>query len=49
MIITFCGHSDFYEARAFHDKMMQIITETAKGESVDFYLGGYGRFDDFAY
>ena len=49
MIITFCGHSDFYETGDIKERVLSIINELAKGEGVEFFLGGYGRFDSFAY
>ncbi len=48
MIITFCGHKDFLETDKLKKQMLNIIKENANNESVDFYLGGYGRFDAFA-
>lgn len=49
MIITFFGHSDFYETGNIRERMMDIIAEAVNGEQVDFFLGGYGQFDAFAY
>lgn len=47
MIITFCGHSDFYGSQEIEDKILACIKERANGEPVSFFLGGYGRFDSF--
>ena len=49
MIITFCGHSDFYEKGDIAKRVQEAIEEAAKGEKVEFFLGGYGNFDRFAY
>lgn len=49
MIITFCGHSDFYESGDIRTMLMDIIKELANGENIEFFLGGYGKFDAFAY
>ena len=49
MIITFCGHSDFRETGDIRERMIRRITELVNGEAVEFFLGGYGNFDTFAY
>lgn len=48
MIITFCGHSDYFSKNDDKNKLLQVINELANGEEVTFYLGGYGGFDLFA-
>lgn len=48
MIITFCGHSDYFLKNDDKNKLLQVINELANGEEVTFYLGGYGGFDLFA-
>lgn len=48
MIITFCGHSNFKAEQGDEGRALQILENIAKGEQVDFYLGGYGGFDRFA-
>ena len=49
MIVTFCGHSDYRPSSSDEDKILSILEENAAGTQVDFYLGGYGNFDNFAY
>ena len=49
MIITFCGHSDFYETGDIRERLLNSITEAAGDEQVELYLGGYGNFDLFAH
>ena len=49
MIITFCGHSDFYDSDNISTKLLDILNDVINGENVEFFLGGYGRFDSFAY
>ena len=48
MIITFCGHSDFQANENYEKLIIDCIEKNAKDEKVEFYLGGYGRFDSFA-
>lgn len=48
MIISFFGHSDFY-ADINENLIVEIVEKISRGQEVDFYLGGYGKFDDFAY
>ncbi len=48
MIITFCGHSSFRAELDDEKRVLDIIENVANGEQVDFYLGGYGNFDNFA-
>jgi len=49
MIITFFGHTEFTETKAIEDKIYSILDNINNNEQIDFYLGGYGRFDLFAY
>ena len=49
MIVTFCGHGDFRETEEERRKMFGVLEKIAKQGKVDFYLGGYGNFDGFAY
>lgn len=48
MVIGFCGHASYNATRHDEEKILQIIDEVAKNRQVDFYLGGYGDFDNFA-
>lgn len=49
MVITFCGHAEFYKEKEYEEKVMSLLEEIARDECVDIYLGGYGGFDAFAY
>ena len=49
MIISFCGHSNFQKSKEYEKKILIILQNTVGDNHVDFYLGGYGAFDDFAY
>ena len=49
MIITFCGHSSFVETEEYKNKTLKILISITKDTPVEFYLGGYGGFDEFAY
>ena len=44
MIVTFCGHSSFVATKEAERKMLLYLS-TISGD-VDFYLGGYGDFDE---
>ena len=49
MIVTFLGHRDFIPDNECKERMISIFDELVRDNAVEFYLGGYGRFDDFAY
>ena len=49
MVITFCGHSLFAKTDEYEQKMLAFFERVAGDDPVDFYLGGYGDFDAFAY
>lgn len=46
-IVTFFGHSDFQEEIKYIKKI-EFFLQKEKLKDVDFYLGGYGKFDEFA-
>ena len=48
MIISFFGHSDFVPSEACEDFMWDLLNNIVGDNPAEFYLGGYGRFDDFA-
>ena len=49
MIVTFCGHSHFTKTEKYEEQLLSVL-ENAVGDSpTEFFLGGYGAFDDFAY
>ena len=49
MIISFFGHSNFQKTKEYEEKILAILHDKVNSAAVDFYLGGYGAFDDFAY
>ena len=49
MIITFCGHSDFKDDGACEESLLNFLESKVGEKSAEFYLGGYGEFDSFAY
>lgn len=49
MIISFFGHRDFCGSEAYEKRLLQIFENVIGEEAVEFYLGGYGGFDSFAY
>lgn len=49
MIITFCGHSDFNMSTKYEPIMASFFDKLPKDTQIEFYLGGYGNFDSFAY
>lgn len=46
MKVMFCGHSQIFED--LEEKIKEILHTKIKGNAVEFYLGGYGNFDDIA-
>lgn len=49
MIISFFGHRRFCKGEQCKEKFLEILETLAGDRAVDFYLGGYGAFDSFAY
>ena len=49
MIIIFCGHSQFSKTWEHENNVMDFLEKNVGNEPADFYLGGYGNFDNFAY
>ena len=49
MIVTFCGHSQFFESNKYENKLIEILEREVGNSSAEMYLGGYGGFDSFAY
>ena len=49
MVISFFGHRDFCESDAYEKKLLDILEELVGEDVAEFYLGGYGGFDSFAY
>lgn len=50
MIITFCGHSkiEFSAQKKIRKQLLEILLNEVEHTNVDFYLGGYGDFDELA-
>ena len=49
MIVTFCGHAQFHKTEEYEQKILAFLEEKVGDNPADFYLGGYGSFDSFAY
>ncbi len=49
MIVTFCGHADFHKTSELEARMLSLLREYVGDSPAEFYLGGYGGFDSFAY
>ena len=49
MVITFCGHVDFCYSKEYEQKVLHFFEEKIGQNRAEFYLGGYGGFDKFAY
>lgn len=49
MILTFCGHSDFIRNDEYERLLLEYFNTKIGNSSAEFYLGGYGAFDSFAY
>ncbi len=49
MIVSFCGHAQFHKTEEYKQKILALLEEKVGDRPVEFYLGGYGSFDGFAY
>ena len=49
MTVTFFGHTDFLGTAEYERKMLTLLDEVVGCSAADFYLGGIGGFDSFAY
>ena len=49
MKITFCGHSSFIRTQEYENKILNLFEEIIGDNNVEFLLGGYGNFDNFAF
>jgi len=45
LIITFCGHSKFYNTDIIKDRLTRELRSLSAQGTHTFYLGGYGDFD----
>ena len=49
MVVTFFGHSQFYKKQEYECNLLAFLEDTVGDASAEFYFGGYGAFDGFAY
>ena len=49
MIVSFFGHRGFLKGEEYQGLFLKCLEEKVGDEYAEFYLGGYGNFDDFAY
>lgn len=49
MIITFCGHSNYISTLEDETRLLNLLEILTIEKPVDFYLGGHGNFDNFAF
>ena len=49
MTIAFFGHSHYVRRDGDMERVVSLIREIVCAEPVQLFLGGYGKFDDFAY
>ena len=49
MVVAFCGHAQFFKTEEYEQKILAFLEKKVGDNPVDFYLGGYGSFDSFAY
>ena len=48
MVLTFWGHSSFQSNTILEEKLLELLEKIVGNSPADFYLGGYGGFDNFA-
>ena len=48
MVITFCGHSDYMSTKEDKEKILSLLEQLVGEKPAEFFLGGYGKFDEFA-
>lgn len=49
MIVGFFGHSSYFSKDITVEKVVALLEKEINCCDVDFYLGNYGNFDNFAY
>ena len=49
MVVTFFDHAQFFRSNENEQKILSFLEETVGNTPVNFYLGGYGDFDELAY
>ncbi len=47
MVIAFFGHSNYITRVEDKERLINLFEEIIQNNQVDFYLGGYGGFDNF--
>ena len=48
MIVTFCGHKEWYGSSKNIEQLRSVIRDLIAEGANTFYFGGYGRFDGYA-
>ena len=48
MVIVFCGHSNYIQNTNDEANILHVLEVEAGNTPCEIFLGGYGRFDDFA-
>lgn len=48
MVIVFCGHSNYIQNTNDETNILHVLEVEAGNTLCEIFLGGYGRFDDFA-
>lgn len=49
MIVTFCGHQYIHDTQAVEVWLTEVVRGLIKEGATQFYLGGYGEFDNLAH
>ena len=49
MTVAFCGHSNYIGNKEDEKRIIDFLEYRLKQKSCDFFLGGYGGFDNFCY
>ena len=49
MIVTFCGHAQYIATKEDKQRLLTKLEEVIGDAPAEFYVGGYGAFDAFAY
>ena len=49
MIVTFCGHSQYIAKQEDEEKILSLLQNEVGNAPAEFFLGGYGAFDTFAF
>ena len=49
MTVSFFGHSDFHFNDIYKSRVLEYLEKSLTGEKLEFFLGAYGGFDNFAF